>query len=1506
MGGDLPGPPPCDRFSDQDIEKWLAVDALTNDAHLTISGDDIYNAHTAIRHLHEVNRQGHALLVTLPLALRKNRGFTPWLIDGRTVRAQPHQASAGAVCTLRFVGVTHAQAPPDLAHFASFDLRVAGLMLRVLVDSGATCSCVSRAFASKCGLSWTSDAATEGIGGVGGAVKVLGTVVCPVKVGKFQADHQFFVVEQPIAGYDALVGQDFLRSHECALSYTSTHIYLKLHSSKPPAEQVSLCRRIADGAECESDVAQPGRLRVCSVSSSFEAKSPRSLRERRRLTADIQSGRSMGYVLQLEHAPPAAVATGVDSFRLPGAINDVLHKHGRAGGPLQGGVPDNTQVKGYECHINLKPGANPVQIKQYRMTPRESDELVNRTQDFIKKGWIEPSTSPWCSSVLFVPKPNNKLRFCVDFRQLNERTEPDSGNIPHTGELLDKLQGAALFSALDLASGYYQLGLDAASRPLTAFPTPFGLYHWRVMPMGLRNAPAVFQRAMNTILREHILAGYCLVYLDDVIILSKSVEEHARHLDKVLTSLAMHNLFCNCAKCVWAKAELKYLGHLISGSGVKPDPAKVAAVANWEPPHLQIAELADVDASPAVRAAARKQIVHECRRYLGFMNYFNRFIPRYSALAAGLHDQTKDDAPAWSDDCTRAWRALRTCLSEATLMHHPRFNQPFHVYADASVRAIGGVLMQTDGTTMLPVAYCARKLTPAEVNYTTTEQEMLAVVYCFQQWRCYLEGPAVILHTDHEPLTWITTQKLLNRRQARWLEFLSRFQYDILYVKGDKNVVADALSRMIAPPDVAPESLPCEDWPDAVAAYRTVSTSRVPPCTPIPTRRAPAAVGTHELGACRVNAVGVLGLVATVRWCAAGGHTRRRATCAGEAGDRGSQPEGRSAQGSSDSGEFSLPRRRKRVAWADMPRHMAARPNNSGELLGTPPADNLVPGDHSHVSGQPVNPLEEGADHSLSTYERLCIELFDRVRAGLATDPDTRTEQQRTKMRVIRTASNLLWKDNRLYVPNAENGLLRQDILWWHHDVPWAAHLGIEKTVALVTRQFFWPKMEEDIRKYVSSCYPCQANKTDRKRQRIPLTPLTPPDSCWGTVGVDLIVDLPPSADEEFNAICVFVCHLSKMVRLVPTTTSLTTEGFARLFFREVFPHYGMPLRIVSDRGSQWCSEFFQELCNCAGVRLHMSTAYHPQSNGLVERYNEVIAAALRHYVGSSHDNWPNSLPFVEFALNDSPNKATGTTPFRMNRVSLPRNPFDAVTYNKGGSLDVSSAMASWMGSAKLSAGARTVLQAHEELGWARRCVHAAKEKMKNAHDARGVSLHLYTPGDWVWFNTRNVGLRHPTKRHKLQPKYLGPVRVLEVIGRSAVKLELPEALKIHPTVSISLVKPFRPRVGVTIPPVEIEGEVEWEVQAVIGHNLLRSRRKGGLNLVEFRVQWKGDYESSWHEVDDFENSMDTLEKYLATCTPAVRKQIFQVFSPAQIARFSARWQDNAKRLLAEGNSASR
>ncbi len=1419
--------------------------------------------------------------------------------------------------------VWHVSQPDGLrAHHASFDVRVGGRQVRALFDTGATCSCMSQEFQQSLGMPMRPPEDAT-VSGVGGPTTVVGSLTVPVKVGKVQRPQEFVILTAPVASYPVLLGQDFLSAAQCTLQFTGTHVRLEVGKHPSGHPQVVLTRpchrdsalvllrhQVPPGYDVSVARAPvPPTVKTCGedIIDSW-AKFRRFQRQQRKSPALV-------YLAQV--SPIVEVVDTDTRPPIPSIIQAVIDRHATADGTLRGDVPHNVTAHGASMDIRVLPHSRPTNVRQYRLTPLEQSTLVEKVQEFLARGWIEPSNSPWSSSVLFIPKPNGSLRFCVDYRFLNKVTIRDQGPLPSIPALLDSMRGARVFSALDLCSGFYQIPLSESSRDYTAFPTPLGQYRWRVMPMGLTNAPAVFQQAMNSVLRPHIVAGYCAVYIDDVLIKSSSLEEHARHLDAVLTSLQDARYFCQLPKCQFALSELRYLGFLVDGDGVRPDPKKVQSVAQWRPPteHIARTRSADVYVSPADRRAAPQALASAVRSFLGFMTFFNRFIPRFASVAAPLYEQTRDYPPPWSESCDRAWAQLVQCLVTATYAYHPRFDSPFHVYTDASLRGVGGVIMQRAGDVLRPVAFCARKLQDAETRYSTTEQELLAVVHCFQQWRCYLEGSTVVLHTDHEPLTWLQSQKTLSRRQARWLEFLSQFNYSVLYVKGDENVVSDALSRRLQLP-AGPSDLPGDTWP-------------VPPSPP-----------THSLGALWSPGHWYLPcggyfasrMVAMLHSDASGRlrqHTRASArgaaSCgeecpAGEQSSTPAAPEGLPTPPVQSRPLYRSARPRARRRSSPPTRHR--QDQKQSVTQGEPPAPDsndrsgTVPEAFEPCGGyaggsSPSTPLPQDASSAparevaahpegvlrgsqpdslsaqadnLAAHEKLYDDLFTRLRSVLMHDRETSTDAQRAHLR-LQERDGLLWRDNhRLYVPVGDQ--LRSDILWWHHDVPWAAHLGIQKTMSLLKRQFYWPGMQRDVDAYVASCHSCQVNKSDRRRRVPALSPLVPPESCWRTLGVDLIINLPTSASGH-DAICVFMCHLSKMVRLVATHTTLSAQGFAKLFMLHIFPHYGFPVTIVSDRGTQWNSDFFKAICVAAGISLTLSTAYHPQTNGLVERTNEVVEAALRHYVAADLKDWDDYLPLVEFALNSSYHPSLGTTPYHMNRISIPISPFESVLQRR---IIASPALASSMGTtAATLAGQRTFLQAREEFHRARRCVSAAKALMKDRHDQRIGNMPRYHERDLVWFSIRNLGLRHPSMRHKLLPKYWGPFTVLRLVGANAVELDLPQDMSIHPVVSTSLLKPYRPREGALPPPVVIRGALEWEVDAIVDHSIHVYKTGSKPPVVEFRVKWTGPYLDTWHEPCDFENAQDALSKYLLTrLTRSERVRVLKCFDAQSLARLPA------------------
>jgi hypothetical protein len=442
-------------YSDENLDEWLAVTEINSVVDLFLSCADKYDSHTALRHVHELTRDTHKINVLMSAENRKDQVFTPWLSKAKTGnrhRAFNHHGVVHTVNSLDFVVSTEHSSSHDhdalikhpksksSAHYATFDVRVAGVMERTLMDSGATPSCMSLAFATRLGLFIEPKSYEDKIGGVGGTVSVIGTVTEKVKIGKRQDTQLFLVVKEPIAGYHVLLGQDYMAMNYVTLGFSPTSVRFEIGSG---SDKVLMKRAI------ETSSAN----KVCSATSAIPSSEPDPSRnclrrEFNRMQKDIKSQRQVAYTILLSELTEL---TNIPKASLPRCIQHVLNKHSVPGGTLCGKIPNNTSAHGFQAHIELEPGAGAVHVKQYRLTPLEKAELIEQVNEFIRKGWIELSSSPWSSSVLFIPKPNGKLRFCLDYRRLNARTIKDSGNIPLMTEMLDELAGAKLFSALDLA-----------------------------------------------------------------------------------------------------------------------------------------------------------------------------------------------------------------------------------------------------------------------------------------------------------------------------------------------------------------------------------------------------------------------------------------------------------------------------------------------------------------------------------------------------------------------------------------------------------------------------------------------------------------------------------------------------------------------------------------------------------------------------------------------------------------------------------------------------------------------------------------------------------------------------------------------------------------------------------------------------------------------------------------------------------------------------------------------
>ena len=437
---------------------------------------------------------------------------------------------------------------------------------------------------------------------------------------------------------------------------------------------------------------------------------------------------------------------------------------------LPPGLPPSRDI---DHRIELVPGSTPPNRPTFRLSATELVELKKQLEELTKAGFIQPSKSPFGAPILFVKKKDGTMRMCVDYRALNNITVKNSYPLPRVDELFDRLQGANYFSKIDLRSGYHQIRIQPEDVPKTAFRTRYGHFEFLVLPFGLTNAPATFMHLMHSAFRP-FLDDFVLVFLDDILIYSRTLEEHEVHVSKVLNVLRQQKLYAKESKCEFFKSEVEFLGHMVGRNGIRMMEDKVQAINEWPTP----TKVADV------------------RAFLGTAGYYRKFIKQFSLIAAPLTDLTKDDVKfEWTDRQEQSFRQLKRAIVEGPVLILPDPNLPFVVHTDASGYAVGAVLQQDQGHGLQPIAFLSKKMLDAETRYPVHEQELLAIITALQSWRHYLHGAKFKVMTDHKSLQFFKTQPMLSGRQTRWKDIIANFDFDIEYVEGKTNVVADALSR---------------------------------------------------------------------------------------------------------------------------------------------------------------------------------------------------------------------------------------------------------------------------------------------------------------------------------------------------------------------------------------------------------------------------------------------------------------------------------------------------------------------------------------------------------------------------------------------------------------------------------------------------------------------------------------------------------------------------------------
>ena len=819
----------------------------------------------------------------------------------------------------------------------------------------------------------------------------------------------------------------------------------------------------------------------------------------------------------------------------------------------------------------------PISSRPYPKTVQQRRELQDEIHKMLQHHQIRPSTSPWSSPVIIHKKPDGGIRFLVDYRKLNSVTKKDSFPQPTTEELLQRLGGHRFFTKLDLKAGYFQLPIHDDDKEKTAFITQDGLWEFNVLPQGIMNGPPTFQRTMHNLLGtgrwDHVI-----VYLDDILIFSRTFDEHLHHLSEILSLLSQAQFQVNPDKCIIAVNEINFLSHTINEHGIKPTGEKIKAII-------------DLPAPTTLTAA---------NAFLGKINWYRKFIPHFSEIAAPLYAVTNKTKPHkheffWGVEQQHSFDTFKRLLTTSPLfLEFPDPSLPFILTTDASGIGIGGILWQKTPHGTRINYFKSRVLTDTERNYDTFEKEALAIYWCISNLRSYLGDADFMVETDHKPLENFHRKQINNKRVMNWLFKLQDLLPQITavsYRKGSTNTAADYISR----------NFPSSCLPIASSILLPSSTShdcpldRNPPLSYGPQLRRDS-LDPHPISFSNPTTLHLP-------------HTQLNVVT--------TRAKQRLLNGTHLSDQ-----------------HLSTRPSTSGNSSAKSPS---------------APPSLDFSFTRLRSAQAQDLPV-QNITSDLAIHPQQSFFLQDGILfkRLIRRAGPFEVP----YVPN----ILVSELLSAYHDHPLSGHFGVERTWSRLRDRYYWPNMKRTIVDYVRSCPQCAQHNIPRHKPPGALIPITPPDDVFQVLGMDWWGPAPQSLDGN-KYVLVLTDRLSGYV-IAKASPSNTAHDTARILMEDLILIHGAPDKIITDQGPHFKNELLQAVTNLVGCQHVLSTPSHPQTNGQTERWNATFATRLAKYCNSDHNNWDTYLSSIVFAYNHGVHRSTGFSPYQLAFGRQARDPF--------------------------------------------------------------------------------------------------------------------------------------------------------------------------------------------------------------------------------------------------------
>ena len=895
----------------------------------------------------------------------------------------------------------------------------------------------------------------------------------------------------------------------------------------------------------------------------------------------------------------------------------------------------------------------PVQSRARKLDPEKLSVAKAELDKLVELGVCERGKSDWSSPLLVTTKPCNNpctcdqqrpcggWRVCGDYRRLNHMTTDDRYPVRNLQDFNSDLRGKSIFSKVDLLKGYHQIPVNPADVKKTAVITPFGLYLFPRCPFGLKNAGQDFQRLMDKILGE---VPHTFVYLDDILIASSSPEEHLADLERVFSILEENGLVVNRKKCILGEASIEFLGHVCDAHGIKPLPCKVEAIRKVKPPTT----------------------IKELQRFLGMINYYRRFIKSAAHHLFHLFEAlgTKPKRLNWSVEMQASFDSIKEALANATMLHHPDPTLPLSLTTDASDVAIGAVIEQRGPKGWEPLAFFSKKLSDSQQKWSPYDRELNAVHKAVRHFKHMLEGRAFTIYTDHQSLVPSMAKKTdaQTARQSNQLSEISEYSTDIRYLEGKSNVVADALSRpngKTEPPLVSNISQEYSNLPVHIF------------CQDINAMKEAGTLGVHQVDLEEDD------------------EEEPEVEEYNPENDDDELEEQEEAQSEDATEIFDEMERRynklKAVSTQPKPPHPQAskkvsfaptiasvapsQPTPSVALPPSPSSNSAssAPPSTTPSVALPPSPSSDSASSAPSSQHphpplgfkpipeekiedlQLVINSIDHFKIDLedmarqqALDPELRNlrrdAQTGLSFRKVKVGSTYLFVDvsngpARPFVPLS----YRRRIFNVIHGL---GHPGVERTRQSITDKFVWPSIKHDVCKWARECIPCQQAKV-QKHVVPPIAEFIVPPKRFQHIHMDL-VSMPPS--KGFSHLLTIVDRFSRWPVAIPIP-DINAETVIDSLTHHWISVYGVPEIVTTDRGSQFSSQLFTQLMESWGIRHTMTTAYHPESNGMVERLHRRLKESLVALGRGERHQWYWKLPMTMLAIRTTVKPDIGASP---------------------------------------------------------------------------------------------------------------------------------------------------------------------------------------------------------------------------------------------------------------------